>query len=111
MPPSARAELATGDGERAMIEVRSGGAGRAALVDITLSGRDGAPLHAVEVRVQLASPALGIAPLTRAAVARAHGRYEAEIGLPLPPGPWRLRLDARLGEFDLLVLETEIELR
>jgi copper transport protein len=111
MPLSDRAELATGDGERAMIEVRSGGAGQAALVDITLSGRDGAPLHAEEVRVQLASPALGIAPLTRAAIARAPGRYEAPIGVPLPPGAWRLRIDARLGDFDLLVLETELELR
>jgi nitrogen fixation protein FixH len=107
-PAAARAEAMTIYGQRAAIEVRHDGAAPTTVVRITLTDRHGRPLHAEEAHVRLASPSLGVAPLTRPAVERTPGRYEAEPGLRLPPGAWVVRIDARLGEFDELVLEAEI---
>jgi len=84
----------------AMIEI--GGHGD---LDIRLSGADGRPLAARDVRVSLANPAAGIEPLQRQATLVADGRWRVD-GLTFPVGgAWTLRLGVLISDFDSLSLE------
>ncbi|SCM70684.1 Copper resistance protein C [uncultured Pleomorphomonas sp.] len=84
----------------AMIEI--GGQGD---LDIRLSGADGRPLAAQEVRVSLANPAAGVEPLQRQATLVANGHWRVD-GLIFPVGgAWTLRLGVLVSDFDSLSLE------
>ncbi|HMR33920.1 MAG TPA: CopD family protein [Geminicoccaceae bacterium] len=80
-------------------------------VEVTIFGPDGQPVVADEAILRLADPGSGIEPLARRLVARSPGSYALEDPLPLAAGRWSLRLDARIGDFDKLIAETEAVIR
>jgi len=84
----------------AMIELGDRGA-----LDIRLSGANGRPMMAREVRVSLANPAAGIEPLQRQATPVEEGRWSVDrLTLPIG-GAWTLRLSILVSDFDSLSLE------
>ena len=84
----------------AMIELGDRGS-----LNIRLSGADGRPMPAREVRVSLANPAAGIEPLQRQATRVEDGRWSVD-GLTLPiGGAWTLRLGILVSDFDSQSLE------
>jgi copper transport protein len=74
-------------------------------LDVRLSGADGRPMPAREVRVSLANPTAGIEPLQRQATRVEDGRWSVD-GLTLPVGgAWTVRLDILISDFESLPLE------
>jgi copper transport protein len=68
------------------------------------------PLTVKEVTLNLASPAIKIEPIRRAAVRLGDAMWRVE-GLRVPQaGRWVVRVDLLIDDFDKVVLEEEIEL-
>jgi copper transport protein len=63
-------------------------------------------VQADEVSLRLANSGAGIEPLSQR-LWPAGGGYVARQPLPPIPGRWSLRVDARIGDFDKLIFETE----
>ncbi len=80
-------------------------------VSVSLLEPSGQPLVADEVTLRLANPAGGIEPMERKLTRQAAGTYAADTAVSLLPGRWALRIDARTGDFDLLIFETEASIR
>jgi copper transport protein len=95
-------------GRLALIELAPAAAGAYALT-VSLLDAAGRPLTADEVTLRLANATAGIEPLTRPLQRRAAGSHAAT--LPLTAGRWSLRIDARIGDFDKLIFETEVRTR
>ena len=96
-------------GTLVLFEIAPSGPGYA--VSVSIFTADGRPVAVDEARLSLANPAAGIEPLTRDLVVRAPGSYALGEALPLTAGRWSLRLDARIGDFDKLIAETEATIR
>ena len=96
-------------GTLVLVEIASSGPGPA--VSVSLFDAHGQPVVADEVTLHLANPAAGIEPLTRNLVQRAPGTYILDEALPLTAGRWSVHLDARIGDFDKLIAETEVTIR
>ena len=97
-------------GRMAIIEVEPAHAGRNT-VSLYLTDQAGQPVSPLEVEIELANPAAGIAPLRRKLVRIEAGRYQyagPELALA---GHWTLRLDLLINDFEKAILETEITIR
>jgi copper transport protein len=97
-------------GRMAVIEVEPARAGRNT-ISLYLTDRAGEPVSPLEVEIELANPATGIAPLRRKLVRTQAGRYQyagPEFALA---GRWTLRLDLLINDFEKAILETEIAIR
>lgn len=74
-------------------------------LDIRLSGANGRPLVAQDVRVSLANPTAGIEPLQRQATRIEDGHWRVD-GLTFPVGgAWTVRLNVLISDFESLPLE------
>lgn len=74
-------------------------------LDIRLSGTNGRPLAAQDVRVSLANPTAGIEPLQRQATRVEDGHWRVD-GLTFPVGgAWTVRLNVLISDFESLPLE------
>lgn len=74
-------------------------------LDIRLSGANGRPLVARDVRVSLANPTAGIEPLQRQATRVEDGHWRID-GLTFPVGgAWTVRLNVLISDFESLPLE------
>ena len=58
----------------------------------------------------LASPAAGIEPVRRAAVVEPDGHWRVEGVLIPVAGPWIVRVDLLVDDFDKIVLEDQVDL-
>jgi copper transport protein len=81
-------------------------------VRLTLTAPDGAPFAAVkEVTISATQPARGIGPLREVPDRVGRGRY-ALAALPLgAPGDWRIRVAARITDFDEHATTFEVPVR
>jgi copper transport protein len=77
------------------------------VVTVTLSGRDGKPLTAREVGIQLSLPALGIEPFIRPLDQVGIGTYAMIVDIPIA-GLWSIRLDALVTDFEKAIFRLEI---
>lgn len=91
-------------GTLALVELAPGEDGYA--IAVSLFEADGRPVRADEVGMRLANPGAGIEPIALR-LWPADGGYAARQKLPPIPGRWSLRVDARIGDFDKLIFETE----
>jgi copper transport protein len=98
-------ELDFGD-FRAMVSVTPGTAGPNRIELRVMRGRNAPELDAVSFEASLAKPALG--PLEFEATSAGVGRWHAEQAEFPIAGEWKLRAEARVGEFELYVDTTEI---
>lgn len=74
-------------------------------LDIRLSGANGRPLVAQDVRVSLANPTAGVEPLQRQATRIGDGHWRVD-GLTFPVGgAWIVRLNVLISDFESLPLE------
>jgi copper transport protein len=90
----------------AHVSLAFGGAGLPTIV-VRLVRGNGQALDAQEVDLSLSVPTAGIEPLTRRMVRRATGEF-AFSGVELSlPGPWRLRIEALVGDFEKAVFERD----
>ena len=89
----------------AMAAIRPGKAGPVQL-DLAITDIEGLPKAVQAVAVTLASPALGIEPIRRAAVATDTGWRVGDLTVPVA-GTWRLELDIRVSRFELSKLQAE----
>lgn len=89
----------------AMAAIRPGKAGPVQL-DLAITDIEGVPKAVQAVAVTLASPALGIEPIRRDAVATDTGWRVGDLTVPVA-GTWRLELDIRVSRFELSKLEAE----
>jgi copper transport protein len=95
-PTSEKVDL---DAFRATVSVDPGTAGRNTVtLQVDHADPNVPTLAAVAFSATLTDPRLG--PLKYEARSPEHGRWEAEADLPIP-GDWELRIEARVGEFDL----------
>ncbi|MXQ14026.1 copper resistance CopC/CopD family protein [Microvirga makkahensis] len=94
----------------AELTLTPGRAGPAAATIVLMTGDFGA-LDPKEVTVTLAKPDAGIEPIERRAVKTAESVWQVQ-GLVLPiPGPWQLRVDVLVSDFEKVTLENTIEIR
>lgn len=74
-------------------------------LDIRLTGANGRPLVAQDLRVSLSNPAAGIEPLQRQAIRIEDGHWRVD-GLNFPVGgAWTVRLKVLISDFESLPLE------
>jgi copper transport protein len=102
--------VTTTQGRMALLELAPTGSGSYA-VTVSLLDPAGEPLAADDVILHLANPLAGIEPLSRRLVRRAPGTYAGTGPLTIPAGRWSVRVDARTGDFDKLIFETEARTR
>jgi copper transport protein len=92
------------------ISVEPGRVGRTTVSALIRSGDFGA-LAAKEVTFVLSQPSVGIEPIRRKAEPAADGRWlTRDVELPLP-GPWTIRVDVLISDFEIARLDGEIEIR
>jgi copper transport protein len=92
------------------ITVTPGRAGPVAVSIMVMTG-DFGPLDPKEVSLVLANPAAGIEPIKRRATRTDDGRWRVE-GLLLPlAGAWELRVDVLISDFEMVRLDSPIQIR
>ena len=89
----------------AMVTISPGQAGAVA-VDIAVMDVQGTPKDAQSIAIAMSSPALGIEPIHRDAVASGDGWVIEGLTIPVA-GDWMIELDMRIGRFELTRLQTE----
>ncbi|WP_051340587.1 FixH family protein [Azospirillum halopraeferens] len=104
--PAGVALTATAQGVTAAVRMHPGRVGPNRL-GVTLTDAAGVPVDAAAVDAALSLPEAGVEPLARPLDRQEAGGYTADLTLPLP-GTWSLRLDVRIGDFDLVILRTDI---
>ncbi|HET6521718.1 MAG TPA: CopD family protein, partial [Geminicoccaceae bacterium] len=109
-PVVERASVADPAGREATIEVAPAGRAGAAAVAVALARPDGTPLRPIEVTVSLSNRAAGIEPISRGAAETGPGAYRVD-GLVLAPGPWTVRVEALVDDFEKAVFEAAVEIR
>jgi copper transport protein len=77
-------------------------------VRLTVSGPSG-PLDPKEVTLGLSNKAAGVEPIERRATKLGPGIWEADTVVLPVPGPWEIRLDILISDFDKAVLEGRVE--
>ncbi|MGH6770347.1 MAG: copper resistance CopC/CopD family protein [Xanthobacteraceae bacterium] len=84
--------------------------GQGATLRLRIVDRVLLPLSVKEVAVVLANSAAGIEPLRREAIGEGAGAWRVEnLHVPVD-GPWRLRIELLVSDFDRLVLEDDVTL-
>ncbi len=106
-PAAAVEAMLMADDVHAMVALEPGRAGPVTLTAELMDGA-GEALAPQAVTAEMASPALGIEPIRRAAELR-DGRWTAPFYLPAG-GAWRLTLQLRLSAFEERTLVGEVEL-
>ncbi len=92
------------------ITVTPGRAGPVAVSIMVMTG-DFGPLDPKEVALVLANPAAGIEPIKRRAARTDDGRWQVD-GLVLPlAGAWDLRVDVLISDFEMVRLDSPIQIR
>jgi copper transport protein len=97
-------------GRMAIIEVTPARAGRNTIL-LYLSDTTGQPVRALEAEVEFANIAAGIAPLRRKLSMTAPGHFTYAGPELTLAGPWQLRLDVLVNDFEKSIFETEIAVR
>lgn len=107
-PPPATAHLHGARGSAA-VTLRPGRAGLNA-VEVRPMEADGHPLQPLELRIAFSRPEEELGPITVPLALDADGVWRGE-GLPLPvPGPWGIRLDILITDFDQETLAATVEI-
>lgn len=77
---------------------------------ISLMSGDFGTLDPKEVTISLANKGSGIEPIERRANRAADGTWQAEAVVLPVPGPWQVRIDALLTDFEKTTLEGTVEI-
>lgn len=80
-------------------------------IEVSLADAGGSAQDGQEVRLRLALPSAGIAPVTHELARVAPGLYLAPAAVIPLPGRWAMRLDVLVDPFTKAILEAEAELR
>lgn len=76
---------------------------------LQLMNGDASPLAAKEVTLALGLPERGVEPLERSATLGPDGYWHVS-DVPLPyPGPWHMKIDALISDFQKITLEDELD--
>jgi copper transport protein len=96
--------------DRAMFQVLvSPGAAGVDTVVLQIMAGDASPLQAKEVTLILSLPAKGIEPMERKAVPSSDGNWIVRnVAIPFA-GRWQVRVDALVGDFEMVTLEEELD--
>jgi nitrogen fixation protein FixH len=103
----AQAEVQTALGWRSAVALTPRAAGEGQAVEVTLTGRNGAPLGGLEVELALRRPARGDLDQRLSLSETAAGRYRGTVALPLP-GRWYAEIRVRGADGPRYRMEHEV---
>ncbi|MGE0253813.1 MAG: copper resistance protein CopC [Alphaproteobacteria bacterium] len=81
------------------------------VLEFRFFGADGSPLRAAEATIRLSSPGAGIAPLTQTVPIGSGGAARLTGQALAMPGPWRIRAEVLISDFDRLAFEMDLPAR